>query len=59
MYANTWLALPQILKESYERKSNIIVLQLPIYKWTYIGNLTLTDVIMDCQVANSNKNKLS
>lgn len=59
MYANTWLALPQILKESYERKSNIIVLQLPIYKGTYIGNLTLTDVVMDCQVANSNKNKLS
>lgn len=59
MYANTWLALPQILKESYERKSNIIVLQFPIYKWTYIGNLTLTDVVMDCQVANSNKNKLS
>ena len=44
---NIRLAILQILKERYKRKSVITTFQLPIAKWIdYIGDSTLADVIM-------------
>jgi DNA replication protein DnaC len=51
---NSRLALLQILEERYDRKSMIIVSQLPIDKWyDYIAEPTLADAIMDRLVNNS------
>jgi DNA replication protein DnaC len=48
------LALLQILEDRYERKSVIIISQLPIDKWySYIGNETLADAIMDRLINSS------
>ncbi len=59
MDTNTRLAMLQILEERYERKSVIIVSQLPINKWyDYIGDPTLADAIMDRLVSNANKIEL-
>lgn len=59
MDTNTRLAMLQILEEKYERKSVIIVSQLPINKWyDYIGDSTLADAIMDRLVSNANKIEL-
>jgi DNA replication protein DnaC len=54
MDANTRLALLQILEDRYERRSIIIVSQLPISKWyEYLGDETIADAIMDRLVANN------
>lgn len=59
MDANTRLALLQILEDRYDRKSVIIISQLPIRQWyDYIGEPTLADAIMDRLVANANKIEL-
>jgi len=51
---NARLALLQILEERYERKSIIIVSQLPVDKWyDYIGEPTLADAIMDRLINNA------
>lgn len=51
---NSRLALLQILEERYDRKSMIIVSQLPLDKWyDYIAEPTLADAIMDRLVNNS------
>ena len=51
---NSRLALLQILEERYERKSVIVVSQLPIDKWyDYIAEPTLADAIMDRLVNNA------
>ena len=55
----TRLAMLQILRKRYERKSVIIASQLPIAKWyDYIGDPTLADAIMDRLVANASKIEL-
>ena len=52
--ANSRLALLQILEERYERKSMIIISQLPVSKWyDYIAEPTLADEIMDRLVSNA------
>lgn len=52
--ANSRLALLQILEERYERKSMIIISQLPVSKWyDYIAEPTLADAIMDRLVRNA------
>ena len=52
--ANSRLALLQILEERYERKSMIIISQLPVSKWyDYIAEPTLADAIMDRLVSNA------
>jgi DNA replication protein DnaC len=52
--ANSRLALLQILEDRYERKSMIIVSQLPLDKWyDYIAEPTLADAIMDRLVSNA------
>ena len=51
---NSRLALLQILEERYDRKSMIIVSQLPVDKWyDYIAEPTLADAIMDRLVSNA------
>jgi len=45
---NVRLTLLQILEDRYEKKSTIIVSQLPLDKWDdYLGDKTLADAIMD------------
>lgn len=52
--ANSRLALLQILEDRYERKSVIIVSQLPLDKWyDYLAEPTLADAIMDRLVSNA------
>ena len=52
--ANSRLALLQILEERYDRKSMIIISQLPVSKWyDYIAEPTLADAIMDRLVSNA------
>lgn len=54
MDVNSRLALLQILEERYDRKSMIIVSQLPIKKWyDYIAEPTLADAIMDRLINNT------
>lgn len=54
MDVNSRLALLQILEERYDRKSMIIVSQLPIKKWyDYIAEPTLADAIMDRLINNA------
>lgn len=56
---NTKLALLQILEDRYERKSIIIVSQLPIAKWyEYINEPTVADAIMDRVSANAHRIEL-
>jgi DNA replication protein DnaC len=51
---NSRLALLQILEERYDRKSMIIISQLPVAKWyDYIAEPTLADAIMDRLVSNA------
>ena len=51
---NSRLALLQILEERYDRKSVIIISQLPISKWyDYIAEPTLADAIMDRLINNA------
>jgi len=51
---DTRIALLQLLEDRYERKSVIIVSQLPIDKWyDYISEATLADAIMDRLVNTS------
>ena len=51
---NSRLALLQILEERYDRKSMIIVSQIPVDKWyDYIAEPTLADAIMDRIVSNA------
>ena len=51
---NSRLALLQILEERYDRKSMIIISQLPVVKWyDYIAEPTLADAIMDRLVSNA------
>ena len=51
---NSRLALLQILEERYDRKSVIIISQLPISKWyDYIAKPTLADAIMDRLINNA------
>lgn len=59
MDTNSRLAIFQILKERYERKSVITAFQLSIIKWYYyIDAPTLTDAIIDRLVSNVNKIEL-
>lgn len=52
--ANSRLALLQILEDRYDRKSVIIVSQLPLDKWyEYLAEPTLADAIMDRLVSNA------
>ena len=52
--ANSRLALLQILEERYDRKSMIIISQLPVAKWyDYIAEPTLADAIMDRIIGNA------
>lgn len=54
MDVNSRLALLQILEERYDRKSMIIISQLPVAKWyDYIAEPTLADAIMDRLVSNA------
>ena len=51
---NSRLALLQILEERYDRKSMIIVSQIPVDKWyDYIAEPTLAYAIMDRIVSNA------
>jgi len=51
---NSRLALLQILEERYDKKSMIIISQLPVSKWyDYIAESTLADAIMDRLVSNA------
>jgi DNA replication protein DnaC len=59
MDQNTRLALLQILKDRYNKKSVIIASQLPISKWhEYIAEPTLADAIMDRLMANAHRFEL-
>jgi len=54
MDSDTRLALLQILEDRYERRSLIIVSQLPVNQWyEYLGDATIADAIMDRLVANN------
>ena len=46
--------LPELLEERYEKKSMIIISQLPLDKWyDYIAEATLADAIMDRLINSS------
>ncbi len=54
MDSNTRIALLTLLEERYEKKSMIIISQLPLDKWyEYIAETTLADAIMDRLVNSS------
>lgn len=54
MDSNTRIALLTLLEERYEKKSMIIMSQLPLDKWyDYIAEATLADAIMDRLINSS------
>ena len=54
MDSDTRIALLTLLEERYEKKSMIVISQLPLEKWyEYIAEATLADAIMDRLINSS------
>ena len=58
MDQNTRIALLQMLEDRYERKSTIIISQLPVAQWyEYIAEPTLADAICDRLLNNTTQSE--